>query len=26
MPDLNIMAAMVCHLRVEDRIAKVEIA
>jgi hypothetical protein len=26
MPDLNIMAAIVCHLRVEDRIAKVEIA
>jgi phosphopantothenoylcysteine synthetase/decarboxylase len=26
MPDLNIMAALVCHLRVEDRIATVEIA
>jgi len=26
MPDLNIMAAIVCHLRVEDAIAKVEIA
>jgi phosphopantothenate---cysteine ligase (CTP) len=26
MPDLNIMAALVCHLRVEDEIATVEIA